>query len=136
MIVNHLLAYLVYLLGAALFLLDLVGKYKKMADSNPDTSILFNARVFWKKESINIIKILLWGVATPILLIPLTGISVDFKNATGEVMFNTSIKVVLMPLYFILGYSGGRAQIAVAGQYKKTFYEKLGITKEAEKETE
>lgn len=132
MVLNHLIAYAVYLLGAALFILDLIGKYKKMADANPNEHITFNAQVFWKKESINIIKILLWGVATPILLVPFSGMSVSFHNTAGEVMFTTSVATVLLPLYFIFGYSGGRAQIALAGQYKKGFYEKLGITKDSD----
>lgn len=134
MIINSLIAYAVYILGAALFLLDVIGKYKKMADANPNPSIVFNAHIFWQKEWVNIIKILLWGVAVPILIIPLTGMSVTFVNSTGAAMFTASIKLILLPIYFICGYSGGRAQIAIAGQYKKTFYEKLGITKESETE--
>lgn len=132
MIINSLIAYCVYLLGAALFMLDVVGKYKKIAEANPNPRICFNAKIFWSKESINIIKILLWGVATPILIIPLTGMSVAFHNSAGAVMFTTSVKVILMPIYFIVGYSGGRITMSVAGQYKKELYEKVGITEASE----
>lgn len=134
MIVNSLIAYAVYILGAALFLLDVVAKYKKLAKANPNPSIVFNAHIFWQEEWVNIIKILLWGVALPFLLIPLTGMSVTFHNTAGADLFTVSVKLILLPLYFICGYSGGRAQIAVAGQYKKAFYEKLGITKDSDNE--
>lgn len=128
MTLNYLFAYGAYLLGAGLFLLDVIGKYQKIADANPDKTIVFNGKVFWKKEWINIARILLLGVATMILLIPLQGINVDFKNAAGNVMFSTSVKVILMPLYLIFGWSGGKATLALAGRYKQQLYEQVGIT--------
>lgn len=128
MILNYILAYCCYLLGAALFVLDIIGRYKNIANANPNPSIIFNSKIFWQKEGVNIIKILLWGIATPILIIPLNGINVEFHNTAGAVMFTTSVKVLLFPLDFIFGYSGGRATIAVAGVYKKELYEKVGIT--------
>lgn len=128
MLINALIAYAVYLLGAGLFILDLVAKYQKIAEANPDPKIQFNARTFWRKERINIFKIFLIGVATQILVLPFSGMSVDFINAHGDKMFNTSIKVILLPLYLVIGWGGGSATIAVAGQYKKVLYEKVGIT--------
>jgi hypothetical protein len=134
MIINSLIAYSVYLLGAALFILDVIAKYKRIAEANPNPSIAFNAKIFWRKESVNIIKILLWGIATPILIIPLTGMSVAFHNSAGALMFTTSVKVILMPIYFIIGYSGGRATMAIAGQYKKELYDKVGIKDDTSKD--
>lgn len=128
MILNYALAYAAYLLGAALFILDIIGKYKRIAEANPEPSIVFNGKIFWSKEWVNVIRILLLGIATMILLIPLGGISVTFVNSSGAEMFTTSIKVLLFPLYFVFGYSGGRATLAIAGQYKKTLYDKVGIT--------
>lgn len=130
MIINYLLAYGVYLLGAVLFYLDVIGKYEKIADANPNPDIVFNRRIFWRKERVNIIRVILLGVATMILLIPLGGLSVDFKNAAGGVMFNTSIKVILLPLYLVFGWSGGKATNALAGKYKEELYKKVGITGE------
>lgn len=126
--INYFIAYGVYLLGAALFLLDVVGKYKNIANANPNPNIVFNAKIFFNKEWVNIARILLLGVATMVLLIPLSGVDVDFKNASGGVMFSTSVKVILLPLYLVFGWSGGKATIALAGKYKKDLYDKVGIT--------
>lgn len=133
MILNYFLAYCCYLLGAALFFLDIISKYKKVADANPDPAIEFNAKSFWSKEWVNIIRILLLGIATMILLIPLGGISVAFHNTEGGVMFTTSIKVLMLPLYLVFGYTGGRGTLALAGVYKKELYNKVGITEEEPK---
>lgn len=132
MFINGLLAYGCYLLGAALYLLNVIEKYKKISEANPDPDIVFSVKYFWKQEWVNVVKILLIGVATPILLVPLNGISVDFKSVSGAVMFNTSVKVILMPLYLIIGWGGGQATIAIAGAYKKELYNKVGITESKE----
>lgn len=128
MILNYLLAYACYLLGAALFFLDVIAKYKRVAEANPNPDIEFNAHIFWQKEWVNIIKILLLGIATMILLIPLGGISVTFNNINGGEMFTTSVKVLFFPMYFVIGYTGGRGTLAIAGVYKKELYNKVGIT--------
>lgn len=128
MIVNFLLAYGCYLLGAFIFTLDLIAKYKLMAESNPDKNVQFDSKEFWRKENINLIKVVLLGVASMILLVPLNGISMDFVNAAGDLMFTVSAKTAMLPIYLILGWGGGRGTIALAGQYKKGFYQKVGIT--------
>ena len=130
MILNYFLAYGVYLLGAVLFFLDVVSNYKKAADANPNPNVQFNGKVFWSKEWINIVRVLLLGVATMIFLIPFGSMSVDFKNSSGDVMFNTSVKVILLPLYLVFGWSGGKATIAIAGRYKKEIYNNVGIKDE------
>lgn len=123
----YLIAYGCYFLGATIFTLDLLAKYQLMADAHPDDDITFNSKEFWKKERFNLIKVILLGFATLILLIPLEGISLDFINNSDEIMFSVSAKTLMFPVYLILGWSGGRGTIALAGQYKKGFYKKMGI---------
>lgn len=130
MILNYVLAYAAYALGATIYILDLIAKYQLMAKSNPDEDVQFDAVRFWRKERINIIKIGLLGIATMILLVPLNGVSIDFVNGAGDLMFTASAKTAMLPMYLIFGWSGGRATIALAGQYKKGFYTKVGITEE------
>ncbi len=130
MFLNFVLAYAAYLLGASIFILDKIAEYKRIADAHPDTSIIFNGKIFWKKEWVNIVKILLLGFATMILLIPLGGITIDFNNAQGQAMFTTSVKVIALPLYLVMGWSGGKGTIAVAGKYKKELYDRVGITED------
>lgn len=129
---NYLLAYGCYFLGATIFVLDLIAKYQLMAESNPDDNITFDAKQFWHKERFNVIKVLLLGLATMILLVPLEGISLDFVNSSGDLMFTVNAKTALLPIYLIFGWGGGRATIALAGQYKKAFYKKVGIETEKE----
>lgn len=127
-ILDFALSYACYFLGAVIFTIDLIAKYKLMAESNPDKDVVFDSKAFWKKENINVIKVLLLGVASMILLVPLNGISMDFVNSAGDLMFTVSAKTAMLPIYLILGWSGGRGTIALAGQYKKSFYARVGIT--------
>lgn len=127
MILNYFLAYGVYIIGALLFFLDKISEYKKIANANPNPDITFELKTFWSAEWVNVIKVILLGIATMILLIPLGGISVDFHNSAGQSMFTTSVKVILLPLYLVMGWTGGKGTIALAGQYKKELYKKVGI---------
>lgn len=132
MIINSLIAYGVYLLGASLYLLNVMEKYKKIAEANPNEHIVFVPKEFWRKESLNIVRILLIGIATPVLLIPLSGMQTAFINAEGVEMFKISVKTILIPLYLIIGWGGGNATIALAGKYKEGLYKSVGITEKNE----
>lgn len=125
---NYFIAYGVYLLGALLYFLNVIEKYRRIAEANPNPHINFYFKEFWNKEVINVIRILLLGVATIFLLLPLEGVDLDIKNSSGAVMFTVAAKAAMLPLFLVLGYTGGQGTIALMGKYKETLYEKTGIT--------
>src|SRR5690606_14594578 len=98
--------------------------------NHPDPNLVFNGRVFLKKEWVNIVRVFLLGIATMILLIPLGGIKMDIINAAGDKMFTTSVKVLMFPLYLIFGWSGGSYTMKLKGVYKKQFDSQVGIKDE------
>ncbi len=98
-----------------------------MADANPNDDICFNGRIFWDKEWVNLIRILLLGIATMVLIIPLGGVSIGGQNEAGQSRFTTAVKVLALPLYVVFGYSGGKLTESLVGRYKKELSNKIGI---------
>lgn len=125
--INFFLGYLAYLLGLSLFVLDIIAKYKQLADAHPNPSVVFNGKIFWNKEWVNIIRMLLLGVVSLILMIPLGSITIDFSNVQGQSMFSTSAKVLSIPLYIVFGWTGGKATLGLLGKYKKELQNKTGF---------
>ena len=126
MVINYLIAFGVYLAGYAYFVLNLMGEYKAIADAHPSHTVIFDRKVFWQKEYINILKGVMLGAFTPALLLPFSNLGVDFKNAGGDVMFTMSLKVILSPLYIVIGMGGGKWTLSAAGKYKQVLDEKIG----------
>lgn len=128
-ILGYLSMYAAYLLGASLFVLDVIEKYQMLADASPDPNITYKKKSFWQKERISIIRIFLLGIAS-IIIVPLffgNG-NMQFTNGEGAVTVSIPAKLALIPLQIVIGYSGGRAILAVFGKTKKELYAKLGIT--------
>jgi hypothetical protein len=125
---NYLLGYGAFLLGATLYMLSKVQDYKSTAKANPNPNVSFSVKGMLSDESINIARLLLGGVALVIFLPMLIGgATVDVKNTTGAVITSLTLKAVLIPMYFILGYSGNSAVFALFGKYKKTLLEQVGV---------
>lgn len=130
MIINYLIAFAVYLAGYSYFLLDLMGQYKAIAEAHPSNSVIFDRKIFWQKEYISILKGIMLGAFTPALLLPFSHLSVDFKNAGGDVMFTMSVKAILSAFYIVIGMGGGKWTLSAAGKYKQVLDEKIGTANE------
>lgn len=127
---NYLLGYGAFVLGSLLYLLSKIRDYKKQA--KPVTGMEFSLKQFWKDELINIVQLYLGGVALVIFLPMLIGGStVDLKNTSGNVVTTLTLKESLIPMYFILGFSGNSALFSLFGKYKKTFLNQLGVDDES-----
>lgn len=134
MILNYLIAYAGYCLGATIFILDVIKKYQLIADSNPNPNIVYNKSVFWRKEKINVIQMFLYGIISVIILPQLFGgTSFQATNSAGSVIWTVPMKAAMLPLQIIVGYSGGRMIIAFMGKSKQELYKKVGITEDDEK---
>lgn len=131
MTINYLLSYGAYLLGALIFILDQIKKYEDIANANPDPSITYKRLSFWRKERINIIQIVLYGIVSVIILPRMFGgTTIDFKTESGSVMYSLALKAALIPLQVIVGWSGGRVVLALMGKTKGELYKKVGITED------
>lgn len=124
--INYLLGYGAFVLGSVLYLLSKIRDYKKQA--KPITGMEFSVRQFWNDELINIIQLYVGGIALVIFLPMLIGgATVDIKNTSGNVITTLALKATLIPMYFILGFSGNSALFSLFGKYKKTFLNQLGV---------
>ena len=132
MVLNYLLGYGAFLLGSVLYLLSKVKDYKAMADANP--SVTFNLKTWLTKEWVNMTQLLVGGVAL-VLFLPdiIGGTTVDIKNESGNVLTTMALKATLIPMYFVLGYSGNSALFSLFGKYKKTLLNQIGVDEEEEK---
>lgn len=126
--IHYLLDYGCFGLGVFLYLLAKVEDYKKMADSNPDPKVVYDRKHFINDEWINFTRLAIGGIAliafTPMLT---GGASVDIKSTEGVVIANIEMKTLLMPFYFLTGYSGSSGLFALFGKYKKTLFNRVGV---------
>lgn len=125
---NYLLLYAAYLLGAAIFVLDEIKKYQHLASANPDPSIEYKKMDFWDKEKFNLIQMVLHGVIAVIILPSLFGGSnFALRKESGDVIWAIPMKQALVPMMIVIGWTGGRMVIAFMGKSKKELYKKAGL---------
>lgn len=125
---QFLFGYFWFLLGAVIYLLGRVKDYKAMAKANPDPKIVYSSREFFNQEWINVAQFLLGGVALVVFLPKwVGGVTVDFKNVSGQVVTTVAMQTLLMPFYFLIGYSGNSALFTLFGKYKKTLMNQVGV---------
>lgn len=131
--INYLLGYGAFVLGSVLYLLSKIRDFKKQA--KPIPGMEFSLKQFWKDELINIIQLYVGGIALVIFLPMLIGgATVDIKSTSGAVITTLALKATLIPMYFILGWSGNSALFSLFGKYKKTFLNQLGVEDEIKKD--
>lgn len=125
-LLNSLLLFAAYLLGALIFILDEIKKYENIANANPDPKIVYKG--FWHKEKWNVLQIILWGIVA-VILFPqiLGGSSIALHNKEGEDIWNMPVKSALIPILIVAGWTGGRMVMAVLGKSKKELYKKVGL---------
>lgn len=127
-VVNYLLSYAAYLLGASILILDLVERFSLMAQSNPDPNIVYKKKSFWATEKFNLIRIGLLGIVSVIFLPKVFGGSVvNISNAEGHTIYSVAMKAALIPVQVLVGWTGGKAILALLGKTKKELYKKVGI---------
>jgi hypothetical protein len=124
---HYLFGYGAFLLGALLYILSKVQEYRDMADANPNPDVVHKNKTMFQKESINIARLLIGGVALVIFMPMLIGgATVDFRTAEGQLLTTLTLKSVLIPLYFFMGYAGNSALFSLFGKYKKTLLNRVG----------
>jgi hypothetical protein len=127
--INYLLGYGAFVLGSVLYLLSKIRDFKRQA--KPIPGMEFNYKQFWNDELINIIQLYVGGIALVIFLpMMIGGATVDIKSTSGIVITTLALKATLIPMYFILGWSGNSALFSLFGKYKKTFLNQLGVEDE------
>ena len=120
--------YAAYLLGSLIFILDAIEKYQNLADTSPDPNVTYKKKSFWQKERINIIRICLLGIVSIIFLPILFGNgSMNFTNSEGVTLLSVPLKAALIPLQVVIGWTGGRAILAIMGKSKKELFKKIGL---------
>lgn len=128
---SYLANYGAYILGALIFILDQVKKYEDIASANPDETIVYQKKSFWKKEKWTIIQIALLGIVSVIMLPALFGgTTFAVQKATGEIAWSVPMKAALIPVQIVVGWTGGRAILAFMGKTKGELYKKVGITED------
>jgi len=126
---NYFLGYGAFVLGSVLYLLSKIRDFKKQA--KPIPGMEFSYKQFWSDELINIIQLYVGGIALVIFLpMMIGGATVDIKSTSGAVITSLALKATLIPMYFILGWSGNSALFSLFGKYKKTFLNQLGVEDE------
>lgn len=124
----YLYGYAAFLGGFALYFLQKIYDYNKQAKLNPNPALKFSFAAFWSDEWINVVRILIAGIAVVIFLPMLIGgTTVELTNSKGAVMTSFEMKTALLPMYFFLAYSGGSGVFALLGKYKTTFLNQLGV---------
>lgn len=125
----YLAQYGAYLLGALIFLLDQIKKYEDVANSNPDPTIVMSKKSFWAKEKWTILQIILLGVVS-VLIIPALfgGSTFSLQKSDGTTAWSVPMKAALIPVQIVIGWTGGRAMLALLGKTKAELYKKTGIT--------
>lgn len=125
---HYLIDYGAFVLGVVLYVLGKVQEFKEMAEANPDPKIIYNTKRMFDKEWVNFARLLIGGVALVIFMPMLIGgATVDIKNEEGNVITTLSLKTILIPLYFFIGYSGNAALFSLFGKYKKTLLNRVGV---------
>lgn len=125
---HYLYDYGAFLLGAVLYILGKMQKYKEMADLNPNPQIVASWKVMFNKEYINYTRLLVGGVALIIFLPKLIGgATVDIKSVEGQVMTTLTLQSLLVPFYFFVGYAGNSALFNLFGKYEKTLLNRIGV---------
>lgn len=131
MLTSYLWSYSAFVGGMIMYLLSKIADYKKTAKSNPNPALRFSMRDFWADEWINLVRMLVAGIALVIFLPMLVGEgTIDMKTSTGTTYATFAIKKALIPAYFFIAYSGNSAVFAIFGKYKKTFLNQLGVEDE------
>jgi len=126
--IHYLIDYGCFALGVVLYMLAKIDEYKKMAEANPDPKIKYDRDHFISAEWINFTRLAIGGIALILFTPMLTGgASVDIKSTEGVVIANVEMKTLLMPFYFLTGYSGSSGLFAFFGKYKKTFFNRVGV---------
>lgn len=126
---HYLLDYGTFLLGAFLHILGKMQKFKEMAEANPDPKIIFNVKTMYRKEWINITRLLIGGIAL-IIFMPMLigGASVDIKSVEGQVITTLTLQTLLAPFYFFVAYAGNSALFSLFGKYEKTLLNRVGVS--------
>lgn len=125
--INLLVGFGAFVFGSILYLLSKIKEYKLMAEANTNPSVVYSLKNFLNKEWINILQLYIGGAALVVFLPMLIGgATVDIKTSSGSVLSTFALKAVLIPMYFILGYSGNSAVFNVFGKYKKTLLDPIG----------
>lgn len=126
---QYLILYLAYLLGALIFVLDEIKKYQNIANANPDPKIVYHQSSFFKKEKINLIQMLIYGVVAVWIFPILFGGSIfTLNNSQGVQIWSIPMKTALAPILLVCGWTGGRIVIAFMGKSRSELYKKVGIT--------
>ena len=124
----YLLGYGSFLLGVVLYILGKMQKFKDLADANPDPKVKASWKNMVSKEAINFARLLIGGLALIFFAPMLTGgVSVDFKSTEGVVITTLSLKDILIPFYFFIGYGGNSALFNFFGVYEKTLLNRVGV---------
>lgn len=127
MIHNFLIGYAAYLLGFVLYILGKVDEYKRTAKSIPNPTVKFSMRKFWDEEWINMVRLLVGGVALVIFAPKLfaSAHAVDVINSNGEKVTSLLMASILPFIYFLLALSGSSAVFNFFGKYKKTLIDPI-----------
>lgn len=125
----YLAQYGAYILGALIYLLDQVKRYEDIANANPDPTITASRKSFWSKEKWTIIQIILLGIVS-VLTIPALfgGNTFALQKADGSTAWSIPLKAALIPVQIVIGWTGGRAMLALLGKTKAELYKKVGIS--------
>lgn len=135
MVTSYLWGYAAFIGGIVLHLLSKIADYRKTAKSNPNPDFKFSMKDFWADEWLNLVRMLVAGIALVIFLPMLVGEgTIDMKTSTGTIYATFAIKKALIPAYFFIAYSGNSAVFAIFGRYKKTFLNQLGVEDEPKKD--
>lgn len=126
--INSLILFAAYLLGASIFVIEEIKKYKNVANANPDPAIVFKSGNFFEKEKLNLVQMALYGIVAVIILPKLFGGSnFVLENGGGAKVWSIPMKQALVPIMIIIGWTGGAAVISLLGKSKKELYKKVGI---------
>lgn len=118
---NYFLGYGAFLLGSLLYLLGKVQDYRDTAKANPDPKVKYSTKDFFNNEWVNIARLLVAGIGLVIILpMIIPGANVQVVNSEGAKIGSMPMKATLIPMYFLLAYSGNSAIFAFFGKYKKT----------------
>lgn len=135
MVTSYLFGYAAFIGGMIMYLTSKIADYRKTAKSNPNPALKFSMKEFWADEWINLVRMLIAGIALVIFLPMLVGEgSIEMKTSTGTTYATFAIKKALIPAYFFIAYSGNSAIFALFGKYKKTFLNQLGVDEEPKKD--
>lgn len=125
---DYLLDYGAFILGGILYILIKAKKLREIADANPDPKVAFSWTKFRDKESINIVIMLIGGIAlvvfTPMMI---GGATVDFKSTEGAVITTVALSTLLAPFCFLMGLAGPSALLNYFGSYEKTLFNRVGV---------